>query len=236
VTVLAAKPDKRQLAVELVSKAIPSEYVSELRLADIMKRLGKTKTANLIETSLPTSKAVKSGDLGEVLGMAYLTEFTQFKLHIKRLRWKDHRNMAMRGEDILAFAVNAKGKLLVLNGEAKSRKTLNAATIETARKALEANQGRPSAHAVTFMATRYFEMGNQAMTNLLDQAQLDERLPPDRVTHMIFVLSGNDPTNQLKKDLLGYKGAIQQMSVGLVVDTHQEFIKAVFEDALANVL
>jgi hypothetical protein len=53
---------------------------------------------------------------------------------------------------------------------------------------------------------------------------------------MIFVLSGNDPTNQLKKDLLGYKGAIQQMSVGLVVDTHQEFIKAVFEDALANVL
>ena len=219
--VLTAEAGKINFAVKAVSEAIPDQYTSEGRLADIMKKLGKAKTAKFIETSLPTSKSVRSGDLG---------------LHVKRLRWKDHRNMAMRGEDILAFAVNDEGNLLVLKGEAKSRKTLNATTIKDARTALAANNGRPSAHALAFMATRYFEMGDKAMTDLLDQAQLDEQLPQSRVTHMVFILSGNDPTKQLTNDLSDYKGAMKQISVGVVVATHQEFIQSVFEEALKNVL
>lgn len=234
--VLTAKAGKIDFAVKAVSKAIPEQYTSEGRLADIMNKLGKAKTAKFIETSLPSSKAVRSGDLGEVLGVTYLAEFTEFKLHVKRLRWKDHRNMAMRGEDVLAFAVNGKGNLLVLKGEAKSRKILNSATIKSARKALTANNGRPSAHAMAFMATRYFEMGDKVMTDLLDQAQLDDQLTQDRVSHMIFILSGNDPTKQLTNDLSGYKGAIKQISVGVVVATHQEFIESVFEEAQKNVL
>ena len=234
--VLTANAKKIDFAVKVVSAAIPDQYTSEDRLASIMKSLGKVKTANFIETSLPTSKSVRSGDLGEVLGVTYLAEFTEFKLHIKRLRWKDHRNMALRGEDVLAFAVNDEGSLMVLKGEAKSRKTLNATTIKNARKALAANNGRPSTHAMAFMATRYFEMGDKELTDLLDRAQLDEQLPQGRVTHMIFVLSGNDPTKPLTNDLSGYTGAMKQISVGLQVATHQEFIKSVFEEALKNVL
>jgi hypothetical protein len=234
--VLTADPGQINFAVKAISEAIPGQYTSEDRLADIMRKLGKAKTAKVIETSLPSSNAVRSGDLGEVLGVTYLAEVTEFKLHVKRLRWKDHRNMAMRGEDILAFAVNDEGNLLALKGEAKSRKVLTATTIRSARKALAANNGRPSAHAMAFMATRYFEMGDQVMTDLLDRAQLDEQLSQDRVTHMIFILSGNDPTKQLTQDLSGYKGAIKQISVGVVVATHQEFIKSVFEEALENVL
>lgn len=234
--VLTAVAEKNDFAVKVVSAAIPDKYTSEDRLADIMKKLGKAKTAEFIETSLPTSKTVRSGDLGEVLGVTYLAEFTEFKLHVKRLRWKDHRNMAMRGEDVLAFAVNDEGNLLVLKGEVKSRKTLSATTIKAARKALAANDGRPSAHALAFMAARYFEMGDKAMTDLLDKTQLEEQLPQSRVTHMIFVLSGNDPTKQQTNDLLSYKGAMKQISVGVVVPTHQEFIQSVFEEALKNVL
>ena len=74
------------------------------------------------------------------------------------------------------------------------------------------------------------------MTDLLDQAQLDEQLPQSRVTHMVFILSGNDPTKQLTNDLSDYKGAMKQISVGVVVATHQEFIQSVFEEALKNVL
>jgi hypothetical protein len=234
--VLTAEAGKIEFAVNVVSKAIPDQYTSEDRLAAIMKNLGKVKTAKFIETSLPTSVNVRSGDLGEVLGVTYLAECTEFKLYIKRLRWKDHRNMAMRGEDVLAFALNERGNLMVLKGEAKSRKTLGASTMKAARTALAANNGRPSAHAMAFMATRYFEQGDKKMTDLLDRAQLDEQLPLGRVTHMLFVLSGNDPTKHLEKDLLEYKGAINQIAVGVVVATHQEFIKSVFEEALKNVL
>lgn len=234
--VLTAEAGKIGFAVKVVSAAIPVQYTSENRLADLMKRLGKAKTADFIKTSLPTSRTVRSGDLGEVLGITYLAEFTEFKSHIKRLRWKDHRNMAMRGEDVLAFAVSDEGNLLVLKGEAKSRKTLNATTVTNARTALAANLGRPSAHAMAFMATRYFEAGDKAMTDLLDRAQLDEQLPQSRITHMIFILSGNDPSKQLTKDLSVYKGGIKQMAVGVVVATHQDFVKSVFEEALASVI
>lgn len=234
--VLTAEAVNIDFAVKVIAQAIPNQYTSEDRLADIMKKLGKAKTAEFIETSLPSSKSVRSGDLGEVLGVMYLAEFTEFKLHVKRLRWKDHKNMAMRGEDILAFAVNGEGKLLVLKGEAKSRKSLSGITVTNARASLAANIGRPSPHAMAFMATRYFEMGDKAMTDLLDRAQLDEQLPQGQVTHMIFILSGNDPTKQLEKDLSAYNGAIKQIAVGVVVATHQDFIQSVFDEALKNVL
>jgi len=147
-----------------------------------------------------------------------------------RLRWKDHRNMAMRGEDVLSFAIDAKTKKLsILKGEAKSRLSLNTVTVTAARKALAANNGRPSAHAMAFIATRYFEQGDKKMTDILDRAQLDDQVASSQVTHMMFTFSGNDPTAILRNDLNNYKGSIEQISVGIRVQKHQEFIKLVFE-------
>ncbi|CAG9933291.1 protein of unknown function [Candidatus Nitrotoga arctica] len=42
------------------------------------------------------------------------------------MRWKVHRNMSMRGEDVLAFGLDAAtGDVLILKGEAKSRVSLS---------------------------------------------------------------------------------------------------------------
>jgi hypothetical protein len=234
-TVLNAKPAKINDAVSLVAEAVPLHYVSKDRVADLLKRLGKAKAAKFIEDQLPTTKAVRSGDLGEILGVTYLTEFTPFKLGVMRLRWKDHRNMAMRGEDVLSFAIDAKTKKLsILKGEAKSRVSLNTGTITAARKALASNNGRPSAHAMAFIATRYFEQGDKKMTDILDRAQLDDQVATSQITHMMFTLSGNDPTTILRNDLENYKGNIKQISVGLRVQMHQEFIKRVFEQVIID--
>jgi hypothetical protein len=234
-TVLNAEPAKINDAISLVAEVVPLHYVSKDRVADLLRRLGKAKAAKFIETQLPTTKAVRSGDLGEILGVTYLAEFTPFKLGVMRLRWKDHRNMAMRGEDVLAFAIDAKTmKLSILKGEAKSRASLNTDTIIAARKALASNNGRPSAHAMAFIATRYFEQGDQKMTDILDRAQLDDQVPTSRITHIMFTFSGNDPTKFLRSDLENYKGSIEQISVGIRVKKHQEFIKLVFEQVNIN--
>jgi len=218
-----------------VAKAVPPHYVSEDRAADLLKRLGKAKAAAFLETQLPTTKAVRSGDLGEILGDIYLKEFTPFNLGVMRLRWKDHRNMAMRGEDILSFAIDAKTqKLSILKGEAKSRASLNTDTVTAARKALASNNGRPSAHAMAFVATRYFEQGDKKMTDILDKAQLDNQVASSQVAHMMFTFSGNDPTNFLRTDLTKYQGSIEQISVGIRIQKHQEFIKLVFEQVNIN--
>ncbi|WP_107316599.1 Hachiman antiphage defense system protein HamA [Achromobacter xylosoxidans] len=229
-TVLNANPQKIDGAVKVLSKLVPSQYASDARVAHLMKSLGKTAVAEYIEEKLPTSKSIRSGDLGEILGTSYLGEFTVFTQGVKRLRWKDHRNMSMRGEDVLAFGVDAtSGEILVLKGEAKSRVTLSGTTVTAARKALSANKGRPSAHAISFVADRCFEQGHTHLADLLDSAQLKTRLKASQVTHLMFTFSGNDPATHLRRDLATYTGSIEQVSVGLRVEEHQKFIKAVFD-------
>lgn len=236
-TVLNAEPAKINDAISLVAETVPLHYVSKDRVASLLKQFGKTKAAKFIETQLPTTKTVQSGELGEILAMTYLTELTPFKLGVMRLRWKDHRNMPMRGEDVLSFAIDAKTKkLFILKGEAKSRKSLNTATITAARKMLAANNGRPSAHAMAYIASRYFEQGDNKMASILDRAQLDDQVASSQVTHMMFTFSGNDPTRFLRCDLENYRGSIEQISVGIRVQKHQEFIKLVFEQVNINAL
>lgn len=231
---LAAQPDKLRDAVKIIAKAVPSHYVSPARVAGIMKKLGRAKLARFITDKLPRSKALRSGDLAEMLGVSYLAEATPYKLAIRRLRWKDHREMAMRGEDILAFAPDATGRLLILKGEVKSRASLTAGVVQDARAALLANRGRPSPHGLAFVADRFFEEGKRDLADMLDSLQLNQRVTREQITHLIFTFSANDPTDVLRGDLENYNGRFAQMSVGLRIETHQKFIKSVFEAAHDN--
>jgi len=124
-------------AVHAVAKAIPDYYTDPQRTADLLKKLGKPAAAAYVQQKLPTQASIRSGDLGEILCNAYLHEATPFNLGIKRLRWKDHRNMSMRGEDVLAFNLDSKGGgLKILKAEVKSRAGMRTAVIDEARATL----------------------------------------------------------------------------------------------------
>jgi hypothetical protein len=67
-------------------------------------RLGKTAAAALIQGKLPTTKQIRFGDLGEIYATEWIDAHSgSYRAPIKRLRWKDHRNMAMRGDDVIAM-------------------------------------------------------------------------------------------------------------------------------------
>jgi hypothetical protein len=235
INILVGDPEKTATAVNILADTIPGYYAAPKRVADLLRKHGREGVAKYIEEKLPTTKAIRSGDLGEILGIAYLGEFTAFKYSIKRLRWKDHRNMAMRGEDVLAFSIEKnKGQFQVLKGEVKSRLALSASVVGIARKALCGNSGRPSAHAMSFLADRFFEQGDNELSDMLDNAQLNTRVGKSKITHLMFTFSGNDPTTVLRKNLLKYNNDIHQIYVGIQVVEHQEFIKSVFETVAAN--
>jgi hypothetical protein len=62
---------------------------------------------------------------------------------VRRLRYKDGRNMAMRGDDFIGAGYDGNGeKLWLLKGEAKSNKVLGKATVTSARKVLNRDNGR----------------------------------------------------------------------------------------------
>jgi len=106
-----------------------------------------------VRQKLPESKAIRSGDLGEILATEYIAESTPYEVPIKGLRWKDHRNMAMRGDDVIGIEQNPEnGRLKFLKSEAKSRAALAAGVVVDARTALEKDGGLPSPHALAFVS------------------------------------------------------------------------------------
>lgn len=226
--VLTANPGQYGHAVSVVANVIPDHYVAPQRVADLLTRLGRGAVAKYVAEKLPTAKAIRSGDLGEVLCSTYVYEHTTFKWSVKRLRRKDHRNMAMRGEDLLAFELQAGAPLKVLKAESKSRANMSNAVLNEARKSLSAFGELPSPHAMCFVADMLNDEEDKPLRDAIDDAQLKTGLKQSQVTHMLFSLSGNDATTMLTNNLTSYGGPVAQLYVGVRVTNHQQFIADVF--------
>ncbi len=131
--------------VQATAAIVPGHYASEEHLARAFRRLGKSAVAALIESKLPTTKAIRSGDLGEIFATEWIDAHSGgYHAPIKRLRWKDHRNMAMRGEDVIGILQDPQTqRLRFLKTEAKSRAVLTAQVVAAARANLDKDGGRP---------------------------------------------------------------------------------------------
>jgi hypothetical protein len=232
--VLQADATKIAQGIKEIAADVPAHYASGERVARLLRTLDKKGAAAYLKAKLPTEKKIRSGDLGEILGASYISEFTGYATGVHRLRWKDHREMAMRGDDLLAIRADPKLKVKFLKGEVKSSASLSSATVSKARAALASNRGRPSPHALSFIADRLHETGNDALGDLIDESLLKNGIKLKQVTHLMFTFSGNDPRNMLRNDLQGYSGTVRQLSVGMYVPKHQEFIKAVYAKVTAN--
>ena len=108
--------------IQATAAIVPAHYASEEQVARALARLGKPAAAELIEGKLPTTKQIRSGDLGEIYATEWIDAHSGgYRAPIKRLRWRDHRNMAMRGDDVIGILQDAQSQRLhFLKTEAKS--------------------------------------------------------------------------------------------------------------------
>ena len=222
-------PSLMDLAVASVAASVSEHYVAPDRLAEILAKFGHDKAAESVKNKLPTIKSARSGDLGEIIGSNFIDEKLPFTVAIQRLRWKDHREMAMRGDDILAMQEDETWSLLFLKAEVKSRQALATATVVEAREALDRDEGRPSPHSLAFVADRLRETGNKELADRIDDIQIGSGIDRRQVSNLLFTFSGNDPTAFLESDLNGYVGNISQLAIGLVVPDHADFVAAIYE-------
>jgi hypothetical protein len=212
-----------------IIKTVQSHYEDPTRLAKRVKRLGLAKASKFLEQMMPESKTARSGHLGEILATESVRIICPpFQIPIKRLRWVDGRNSAMRGEDTIGIAID-KRQVRFLKGETKSGSAITPAVIAKARVALKANKGRPSQHAMGFLVERLMDEGNQKLALIFEQYMLEKSIPIQDMVHLFFALSGNDASNSLKDDLKAYSGKIEQHTVSLVIGDHQKFIKLIYE-------
>ena len=234
--VMTGQAASLSIGIQATAAIVPGHYASEEQVARALARLGKPAAAALIEGKLPTTKAIRSGDLGEI----YATEWIDvhsggYRAPIKRLRWKDHRNMAMRGDDVIGILQDAQSqRLLFLKTEAKSRAALTGQVLTDARTALDKDGGLPSAHALSYISARLLELDKLPLADAIDDALLKHGIPPQSVRHLLFTFSGNAPDALLNASLQAYPGSINQWGIGLRVDGHGAFIGAVYDRVIAD--
>lgn len=235
-TVMTGRPADLAAGIQATAEIIPRHYASEEHIARALRRLGKASAAELIEGKLPTTKVIRSGDLGEIFATEWIdTHSGGYQAPIKRLRWKDHRNMAMRGEDVIGILQNPQTRRLhFLKTEAKSRAILTTQVVAEARANLEKNGGLPSGHALSFISARLLELGNEPLADAIDDATLKYGIPQANVRHLLFTFSGNSPDAMLTTSLQTYPGTFRQLGIGLHVDGHAAFIGAIYDQVIAN--
>lgn len=227
--VLVAERDgARETIIGDLSDLVRQHYVAPEILARRLEEHGATQTAALVREQLPTGKRSRSGDMGEVLATELAEQTLGFSVPIRRLRWKDGREMALRGDDIIGLA-GTLDALVFLKGESKSRASLAVSAIDDASAALDRDRGRPTRHSVLFVADRLREQGRDDIAAELESAVISG-FKDCRVEHLLFVLSGSNPAALLTEHLTACASKKRERhAVGLQVADHGAFIGTVYE-------
>ncbi len=226
---LDERADVREEHLDAIASCVNSHYIDSETTADRIAALGADMTADLLREELPQSKKARSGDFGEILATEIAEELLGWKVPIRRLRWKDGREMALRGDDLIGIKVKKNGKFEFLKAEAKSRAGSASTAIKDAQEALDANSGRPTSHTVLWIGKRLRDKGKKELALKLDR-QVANSFSGSRIEHYLFVLSGKNPTKLLED----HHGEIQSKKrhcniVGAYIADHADFINGVYE-------
>lgn len=222
VLILTERPDKREEVFYHVCDSVAAHLIG----ADILSLLGFGLSAAAVRNRLPTSKQIRSGDVGEVLATDYVHEQTRFRVPLKRLRYKDDRNTSMRGDDLIALDSTVSPPH-VLKAEVKSRATLGVATVRQACATLERDRGRPRASSLAFVSMRLRESGENELAAIVEGFQ-DGELGLAQIHHLVFTVSGNEPLQSVEACLAEPKTAAERRFISIQVADHQGFIQSIF--------
>lgn len=218
------------VGVDAVVKIMPRAYAKKKNLKRIAKRHGKKGVAKLLSNKVPETQSSRSGDMGEILGTAYVRDRMGYTTGPSRLIERDHQEWAMRGDDILGARFN-KQDLEIVKVEAKSRAKAGKAAITEAREGLRRNGDLASAHSLTQFAERLLKK-HESLSDAVNDMLQNDGLRPGRMTHVMFIFAGNHPISHVRADLNAYAGKVAQVTVTVRVGAHQDFIRSCYEMVL----
>ncbi|AUZ88402.1 hypothetical protein CVO76_12720 [Arthrobacter agilis] len=208
--------------INAVATLLPRTYAKKGNLKRIAKRHGKDGVANLLSYKVPKTQRSRSGDMGEILGTAYVQFTLGYSTGPSRLIERDHQEWALRGDDVLGARLNGQ-TLEMVKVEAKSRAQAPKAAITEAREGLRRNGDLASPHSLVQFAERLLKH-NEALSDAINDVLQNKGLRPEHLTHVMFIFAGNHPISHIRDDLNAYKGRVAQSTVTVRVAAHQEFI------------
>lgn len=230
--VLAEREGARAAVRTALVERVRAHYDDPRHITDDIAELGFPGAAAILRERLPTELKSRSGEVGEILATEFIEHQTGFRIPVRRLRYKDGREMALRGDDFVGIE-EVDGRLSYLKGESKSGKAMGAAVITTARTRLGDDEGRPTPISLLFLADRLLEGGAEdgALGRQIRNAVGRGTIRARDVTHGLFTLTGNDRRADLEADLYAADDAYGHVSVNLRINDHQAFIAWIYGEA-----
>lgn len=219
------------IQAELI-KSVRAHYDDLRHIADDIAELGFPGASAILRERLPTQPRARSGEVGEILAAEFFEHHTGFRIPVRRLRYKDGREMALRGDDFLGIQQEG-DRLNYLKGESKSGQAMGVDVITTARIRLNDDEGRPTPISLLFVADRLLDGGaeDRALGRQIRNAIGGGTIRARDVTHGLFTLTGNDMRAVLEEDLNGADDTHGHITVNLKINDHQGFIAWIYEEA-----
>lgn len=230
---LTERADGRAAISARLAELVRTHYDTQERIADDIEALGYDAAATILRTLLPQTRRARAGDLGEILAAQLAEERFDFQVPVRRMRYKDGREVPMRGDDFIGVTMAAADDgLWLLKGEAKSRRRLDRTTVSEAREALVRDGGRCTPHALLFVANRLLESDDEddrALGRLVRNEVALSALPRRRIDHALFTMSGNGVIAALGDDFDAAEDRRGHEIVNLHVEDYDAFLIDIYE-------
>ncbi|MGT2460350.1 Hachiman antiphage defense system protein HamA (plasmid) [Cupriavidus basilensis] len=143
--------------------AAPDTLQRDRERRDALLRLGHAGPASKIRR-FPRNGATRKGNLAEVVLAEYLVATTHASFPIYRLRYNPNVDQSMKGDDVLAFDLDA-DPVRIIVGEAKFRGTSSKAAVEEMVAGLVRSNLAGLPASLAFVADRLYETNQIALAD-----------------------------------------------------------------------
>ncbi len=219
----------RKLVLDHLGRAIVDHHFNQKKVANHLKKLGYEATALELRMRLPKDHRTRMGNFGEVVASEHLVQAHGYHMPVLKLRYRDHKDLPMRGEDILALKLDADGRVLCLCiGEAKAVKAFSSTVVAKAHARL-AKTYHPRPETLSLVTEVLYERGEDGLAEELDDIQVrlaSEGVPRD---NWIFIIS-EEPAKLSFKSLAEMETLVENLHcVDLQLDGLVDLVSDLFE-------
>ena len=216
---LAEKDGTRSVAVAYLRAMLVRHHASPEAVEptrqhrQAMNRLGfKAEQARL--RRVPTNPSTRKGNLAEIVLAEYVVSASGVVLPVYRLRYNPNVDQSMKGDDVLAFDLDAEPVRIIL-GEAKFRGASSAAAVkEIVEGLVQSHKGGVPA-SLQFVANRLFEAGQVELGGrVLDCARL-LALGELRIDYVGMLLSDTQAADRVDDATPGSLRRLAMISLGV---------------------
>lgn len=150
-------------------EALQDHHIHRRRIADALNTLGHTEAASFFAAEMPRSNNTRKGNFGEVVASEHLMQRYGYHMPVFKLRYRDSTELPMRGEDIIAFALDAANHIeRVIVGEAKAIVAFATRTVVEANERL-CTAFSPRPMTLSLIAELLYAEGNDALGREVDR-------------------------------------------------------------------